>query len=40
MEELKKIKSGVDIKENKWLSLIEHIILFVTMCQGPNETND
>ena len=40
MEELKKITAGVDIKANPRLSLIEHIVSFVTMRQGTAETND
>ena len=39
MEELKKIMTGVDVKANPRLSLIEHLILFVTMPQGPTEKN-
>ena len=32
--------AGVDIKANLRLSLIEHLISFVTMCQVPSEIND
>ena len=40
MEELKKIMAGVDVKANPRLSLIEQIISFITMRQGPDEIND
>ena len=40
MGELNKITAGVDTKENPRMSLIDQLISFVTMCQGPYETND
>ena len=40
MEELKKTTAGVDIKTNRRLYLIEHLILLVTLRQVPNEMND
>ena len=40
MEKLKKITEKVDIKENPRLSLIEHLVLFIAMRQGPTEMND
>ena len=40
MEELKKITSGVYIKENPSLYLIEQLISFVNIYQGPSEIND
>ena len=40
MEELKKITTGVDVKAIPRMSLIEQLILFVNMRQGPTETND
>ena len=40
MEELKKITAGVDINAMKKLSIIEQLISFVAMRQGPAETND
>ena len=38
-EEPKKIMAGVDLGENTRLFLIEQLILFITMDQGPTETN-
>ena len=40
MEELKKITVGVYVKAKPGLPLIEQLILFVNMRQGPTETND
>ena len=38
-EEPKKIMAGVYLGENPRLFLIEQLILFITMDQGPTETN-
>ena len=40
MKELKKTTTGLDVKAKPSMSLIEHLISFVTMRQGPSETND
>ena len=40
MDELNHIMAGVDIGLNPRLSLIEHLILFVTIRQVTTENND
>ena len=40
MGEMNKITSGLDVKSKLRLSLMEQIILFITMRPGPSESND
>ena len=40
MEELKKITAGVKVEVNTRLPVIEQLISFINMCQGPTEMND